>query len=227
MLKRIVMGLLVMALAMGLLCAAENAPTLVNVSVVCGDVVLACEPVETEDTDGDGVISINDALVCAHAQYCELGADGYGSEITQWGISMTKLWGTVNGGSYGYYLNNASPASLADEVKNGDFVCAYAYTDMMGFSDTYCYFAVDGETAYEAGAPIALSLFSIGWDENWAPVSRPAAGASVLVNGVPVNGLTDENGCITLTILEPGEYVITAETDAFIMVTPCLRVTVK
>lgn len=48
-----------------------------------------------------------------------------------------KLWGTENGGSYGYYVNNVSTWSLTDPVDEGDYVNAFVYTDLTTWFDTY------------------------------------------------------------------------------------------
>ena len=113
----------------------------VSVSITddTGALVLALETVLVTDTDGDAVLTINDALACAHAAHPD-GAEAYSAVPTEWGLSLMKLWGVENGGSYGYYLNDASAFSLLDPVKDGDHVKAYVFTDLNAFSDTYGYF---------------------------------------------------------------------------------------
>lgn len=44
---------------------------------------------------------------------------GYATDTGDYGLYITKLWGTENGGSYGYCLNNAACMSLTDPVVQG------------------------------------------------------------------------------------------------------------
>ena len=46
-----------------------------------------------------------------------------------------------------------------------------------------------------------------------------------MVDGEPVNSITDENGVVTLT-LEKGEHVVSAYTDTMTLVPPVCVVTV-
>ena len=117
------------ALALNVFAAEDSISVYVTISDKDGNLALVQEKITVKDIDNDGALTINDALYCAHeAKYTGGAAAGYGSEKTQWGLSMTKLWGAENGGSYGYMLNNASATGLNNAVKDGDQVSAYVYT---------------------------------------------------------------------------------------------------
>ena len=163
-----------------------------------GKTVLAHEEITVEDTDGDGVLTIHDALTCAHAQKYTGEGEGYRAERTEYGLSMTKLWGCENGGSYGYYLNNQSPQSLADPIEKGDSVHAFVYTDLTAWSDTYCYFDKE-HVAVSGDGALTLTLYAMGYDADWNPVSLPVAGASITIDGKATPYVTDEEGKVTLT----------------------------
>ena len=203
-----------------LLCLPVSAEGItVYVTVVDGTPVLAYRPVTVTDTDGDGALTISDALACAHAAYCPAGDSGYGTAATEFGISMTKLWGKDNGGGYGYYRNDEASMSLADPVSDGDRVTAFLYQDMKFYSDTYAFF-----DRYEVtGKEIALTLYTAGYDADWNPVTAPAAGMSILVDGKPSGFVTGEDGKVTLT-LDGKAHEITAEKEGTILVTPYCRV---
>lgn len=173
-----------------------------------GELVLASQYVTLAN---DGMSTIDDVLRAAHEQadYSE----GYLSEESQWGRSMICLWGVENGGSYGYYVNNASPASLLDEVKTGDHVYAFVYTDTMNFSDTYSFFNENIIYNLERGDEITLTLSKAGFDANWMPVTAPVAGATITVNGKATDFITDENGKVTVLLSDAGELVISAEKE--------------
>ncbi len=90
-----------------------------------------------------------------------------------WGLSIEKLWSVENGGSYGYYLNDSLCMSLADPVKNGDYLAAYSFSDPTGWSDRYSYF----DKTSASGPTVTLTLTVLSFDADWNLVSSPAAGA--------------------------------------------------
>lgn len=189
--------------------AAPGTDVTVYVTIANATVKLAHAPVAVKDTDGDGKLTINDALTLAHDAHFEGGASaGYASAASEWGLSLTRLWGVENGGSYGYYLNNKSAMGLADQVADGDSIYAFVYTDTVGFSDIYCYFDQNRLTA-AAGESLTLTLTSAGYDANWQPVTAPLAGAAITVDGKATDLLTDAEGRVTLTLTE-GEHIIGA-----------------
>lgn len=180
-----------------------------------GELVLASQYVSLT-SDG---MTLDDALRAAHEQFSD-EEHGYVSEQTQWGRSIVSLWGVENGGSYGYYINDASAMSLLDEVKSGDHVCAFVYTDTMDFSDTYSYF--DSHILYDQkrGDEVTLTLMQAGFDENWMPVSLPISGAVITVNGKATESVTDANGKATIVIDDAGTLLISAEKEGVNLVPP-------
>ena len=103
--------------------ADESVNVYVTISDDKGELALVQEKINVTDIDGDNSITINDALYCAHEAKYEGGASaGYTAGQSQFGISLNKLWGVANGGSYGYFLNNKSPFSLSDKIKENDYV---------------------------------------------------------------------------------------------------------
>lgn len=192
----------------------------VTVSDGEGKLALALEKVTVTDVDGDGALTINDALYCAHEASYEGGAAaGYASEQSSWGLSLTKLWGVVNGGAYGYYVNNSSAMGLADTVKSGDVISAFVYTDATTWSDKYCYFDQNFVTA-EKGDEITLKLCCAGYDANWSPISEPLEGASITVNGVDTGVKTDAEGNATIKLESSGKLTVSATSESVRLVPP-------
>lgn len=220
----LLMTLMLCVLCLPALDESDTAATRqVSVSITddTGALVLALETVLVTDTDGDAVLTINDALACAHAAHPD-GAEAYSAVPTEWGLSLMKLWGVENGGSYGYYLNDASAFSLLDPVKDGDHVKAYVFTDLNAFSDTYCYFdAAYVETS--VGDTVELTLTAAAFDENFAPITVPVAGATLVIDGEATEIVTDAQGKARLNILEDGSYLISANHPEMNLVDPvCL-----
>ena len=191
-----------------------------TVSDDSGALVMKADSVTVSDIDGDGSLTVNDALYCAHEQYYNGGAsDGYASENTQYGVSLTKLWGVSNGGSYGYYVNNSMAMSLSDVVSDGDYINAYVYTDTAAWSDTYCYFDSHNYTAEEGGS-VRLTLKAVGFDEEYNPVSNPVSGAAIVIDGVKTEYVTAEDGSVSIALDKSGSFVISAVSDSQILVPP-------
>ncbi len=225
--KKFLVSLLTLTMLLTCTAFAEDAAPTVYVSISddTGALALAYQPVAVTDADADGTLTIHDALTCAHAACHPDGAAAYLAEDTEWGKSLYVLWGVDNGGSYGYMLNDVSPMSLLDTVKDGDHVKAYAYTDLTAWSDLYCYFAAPAVTA-APNAELPLTLSAAGYDANWAPVVLPVTGAVITVNGEKTDIVTDENGNAVLTLAEAGTYTISAVSDTQTLVPPVCIVTI-
>jgi hypothetical protein len=205
--------------------SAQKNHTIVTVTIaVKGELVATQVSVPVEDIDGDGVFTINDALYCAHEQVYEGGADaGYSYYTSEYGLSMSKLWGDESG-AYGYYLNNTSCMSLADPVKNGDYITAFVYASS-DWSDVYTYFDVSTKTV-EVGEQIELTLMAAGYDESWNPITYPVKGATITVDGAPTGIVTDENGKATFKRNEIGTTVISAKSETQTLVPPVCSINV-
>lgn len=224
--KKFLSLLLAVWMLVSLTASAEAAPTVyVSISTDTGALVLAYVPVALADADGDGALTICDALMLAHAAHHPEGAAAFLAEQSEWGLSLYKLWGVENGGSYGYMLNDASAWSLVDPMKDGDHVKAYAFTDLTAFSDTYAYFTAP-VAASAVNSEITLTLNAAGYDEAWNPVTLPVAGATLTVNGEKTDVVTDENGNAVLTLAEAGTYTVSAVSETMTLVPPVCIVTV-
>lgn len=204
---------------------ADEGSAKVFVTISDGKLEMAQAEITVTDIDGDGALTIDDALYCAHeAKYEGGAAAGYGSAKGAYGLALTKLWGVENGGSYGYYVNNTSANGLADTVKSGDYVNAFAYTDLTAYSDTYCYFDVNVKTAVE-GTEFVLTLSGAGYDAEWKPITVPVAGATITIDGKETEVKTDENGKATVKLDKAGTSVISAVSATQTLVPPVCIVT--
>lgn len=221
---------LIMVITFSLTAFAEGTTEIAEVYVTISDgngkIVLAQEKIIVNDTDADGALTINDALFNAHeAKYEGGAAAGYSATYGAYGLSMNKLWGVVNGGSYGYYINNASAWSLTDVVKSGDYINAYAFTDLTAWSDTYSYFDVNTVVAKQDDE-VSLTLLAAGFDENFNPVTLPVSDATITVNGTATEYKTDEEGKVTVKLTEAGTCVISAVSETQNLVPPVCVATV-
>lgn len=226
--KKFLSLLLAMWMLLSCIAFAEPADNTVFVSISddMGALVLAYAPVELTDVDGDGVLTICDVLMAAHAAYHPNGAEAFLAEPSEWGLSLYRLWNVENGGSYGYMLNDASAWSLVDPVQPGDHIKAYAYTDLTAWSDTYCNFVAPVAEA-AVNAEVVLTLSANGYDESWNPVTYPVQGAFLVVDGeVDDAVVTDAEGKFVLTFAEAGVYTVSAVSNDLTLVPPVCIVTV-
>lgn len=219
--------MLLSLLSVGVFASAEpQNEVYVTIADGSGKLVLACEKIAVTDIDEDGNLTVNDVLYCAHeAKYNGGASAGYASANGDYGLSLTKLWGVENGGSYGYYLNDTSCFSLADTVKSGDRITAFIYTDTTAWSDKYCYFN-ESVKSVTAGDEISLTLSCLGYDESWNTVVLPVKGATVTVDGSATEYKTDDEGKVTIKLDKAGNFVISATSDSQTLVPPACVVNV-
>jgi len=206
--------------------AAETADVYVTISDGTGALPVVQEKITVTDIDADGALTINDALYIAHEEYYNGGAEaGFASAETEYGVSLNKLWGVENGGSYGYYKNNTSAMSLSDTIADGDYITAYAFSDLTAWSDVYSWFDIDS-AELDTGAEMALTLCYAGYDADWNPVTMFVSDAVITVNGDKTSYTTDSQGKVEIKFDEAGEYIISAVSDTQTLVPPVCKVTV-
>lgn len=206
--------------------AALSATVYITISNA-GSLSVMQEAITVTDVDNDGSLTVHDALYCAHEAKYDGGAEaGYATTDTEWGLSLTKLWGVENGGSYGYYINNTSAIGLTDPVKDGDYLNAFVYSDLTAWSDKYCFFDKNTASGTE-GDTITLTLSYAGYDAEWNPVVLPVESATVTVDGKATEYKTDAEGKVTITLDKAGDVVISATSDTQTLVPPVCKVSVS
>lgn len=190
--------------------------------------------VTVSDIDRDGTLTVNEALYAAHEALYEGGAEASYSTFTgDCGLSLAKLWGRGTEGvaaSAGYYRNHTGCYSLTDAVAEGDYITAFNYYDTSYYSDTYAYFGDDAITAKE-GSTITLTLYALGYDEDWnqVPAPHPGASVSVLGNDGFEEVLTAADGKVQIKLdgtFHTGTYYIKAYKDDHSLVPAISKLTV-
>lgn len=220
----------------------EGSKESINVYVTISneELKLANAKIEVTDADGDGIITVNDALYLAHEKSFGGGAiAGYATETVSGKLAITKLWGSSAVGAYGCYLNNAEASSLLCELSEGDIVYAFIYTDSYGFTDAYSYFDV-ANLKISVGGEITLTLkylvvgsdFGSDFDSdvesdfdsenNVSALSL--AGAFITLNGRETTYVTDSDGKVTVKLSEIGTYVISATSNLNLVPPVCTAV---
>ena len=153
--------------------------------------------------------TVGELIKTLHKDCFKDGEAGYATATTQYGDSITKLWGIENGGSYGYYVNGQMAMGLTDPVKAGDRVDIFVYKDAAGFSDKFIYMEAAAE-----GTKVNVTVKAVEFDANWNPVMKELAGAKIYTIGkdgklVATGAATNDKGVASLE-LKAGIYRLVA-----------------
>ena len=219
-------ALLALTAAQGISAGAADSATVCVTIANAGKLAIAREEVTVTDIDGDGALTVTDALTAAHEKCFEGGAAaGFKLADSQWGKSIVKLWGVENGGSYSYTVNNIFSMGPTDPVKDGDKIYAGVMQNTTGNYDCYTYFDPD-EAEVTAGEKFTLTLNEAGWDENYNQIAKPLKGAAVTVNGKDTGKVTDADGKVTLSVDEAGTAQISATLSDHVIFPPVAAVSV-
>ena len=216
---------------LGLPLISASAADTITVDVTisnAGTLTVPAKPVTVSDRNGDGKFDIDETLYAAHEAFYEGGAAaGYLSKQTDWGLSIDKLWGVTNGGSYGYYVNNQFAMGLTDEVKAGDYVAAFVYKDAAKYSDCYSFFDQKQIKDAKQGDEVELKLSKFVFGADGIAKVTPAAGAVITIGGEKTEFKTDENGAVKLKLDKAGDLLISAVSDTDTLVPPVLLAAVS
>ncbi len=208
--------------------AKDATKVYVSIADGSGTLQLIQKEVVLTDTDNDGALTINDAFYLAHEQNYKGGASaGYATATTTWGESLTKLWGVDNGGWYVYYVNNAAAMGLAQPLNDGDYLEAFCFTDLTNGSDVYSYFT-DKSLDKTADEEFEVTLKKEEIDyTTWASSMVPAGNATITIDGVATDYVTDANGVAKIKISKNGEHIVSAKgNNGEILMAPALKVTI-
>lgn len=192
-----------------------------------GEFQTAYEPITFRDVNKDKVLSVYDILYTAHRSKHPDGVDAFGAEETQYGLSLTKLWGEENNGSFGYFVNAEPAMDLAHKVENGDHVVAFCYTDTKQNSDRFCWFDIN-RAFVDDGKNVELTLSTYDMDENGDTVVVPVVGATLLFDGEKTAYKTDSNGYVEMPLSHPKkDHIISAVGDNELLVPPVVDIIIK
>lgn len=168
----------------------------------------------TVAVDESGLATVDAVLTAFHEKYYP---GGYETTETSFGLSVSKLWGVENGGSYLFAIDKIMCNSGVgyDYIGDGQTLTAIVMKDLVYWSDIYAFFDKNTATA-KVGEEIELTLAydAVTYDADWNPthVATPIAGADVFAAGAEetVLATTDAEGKAVVAFDEEGTYMITA-----------------
>ena len=222
-LRRILAFLMILVMLSGIVYTnvlAEDSEIYVNVTVCNKGVIekaadgsiMANRTVLVEDLNNNGIYTVGEALAAAHKTYSK--ENGYDDSQGY----VTKLWEVETSGTLFFVNDKGLPNGVGtDTVENGDSIVASIIEDTVSYSDYYSYFDKTDKTV-KKGDELTLKLKGF-YGMSYPPDSVVAESLSDISVGLWEdgvfteidNGLTDENGEITLSFDETGTYYITAQ----------------
>lgn len=194
----------------------------VYASIADGDdkTVLACQEILLRDADGDGALTVLDALLAAHdARFDGGAAAGFASEQTENGRIATMLWGRQECG-FGIYVNHLPVGDLLAPLQDGDALYAFACEDPSEVQ--YCHFDVSRATV-GGEETLTLTLTELAPDGEKQPVSD----AVIQIDGKDTAFRTDGGGKVTLQFDGSGSCIVSARKDGVALVPPVCAVSVS
>ncbi len=219
------MAILMLFLCFSVFVSAEEedmTTVFVTISDASGSFVLAGEPIVVHDTDGDGMLTVHDALSLAHDAFCK---GGYAVAAPYGDPEITKLWG-ISDRDFGCYIEGGLVYRLSDSVFDGDhiqaFVCSENGTDLLSYFSK-------SEVTFDTGKE-DLTLYGYALTVEGNLRSYPISGAEITVNGEKIGKKTDKEGKFTLSandLAEGQKNVISAEINDGNLVPPILVVSAE
>ena len=198
----------------------ESAHVHVSIVDAGGKAVLACQELPLRDADGDGELTVRDALLVAYDAQSDGSVQAeYAPEQAEDGRIEAMFFGESDD-RIEIYVNHASVRDLFSPIADGDLLYAF----VCGNSDDalYCYFDVS-HASVGGGESLTLSLIAADPEEEGLPV----AGAVIQIDGKDTAFRTDEDGKVTLQFDGSGSCVVSARKEGVTLVPPVCAVSVS
>lgn len=182
-------------------------------------------PVVVRDEDGDGKVTVLEALEQVHEKYCP---GGLMTRSEKCGPVLSRLWGK-DVQSSGFYVNNDRGFALRDTLDFYDDLYVYGSSGIN--EDRYAYFAQkDAQTV--CLREYHIQLFQKVPDENGRLQEEPLKNAEIYSlspygEETDTQYHTDQNGEVDLIFTRSGDYFLTAKTKDGQTLPPIARITVS
>jgi len=188
-----------------------------------GNIVFANKELNVEDADSDGVITVNDALVCLHRLYYNEGEIGYNANKTPFGLTPKKVWGEEReNGAFAFYRNSTYRASLLFELCDSDTLDIYVLQDELGFGDIYSFFDRRSVSAKQ-GEEISLRLLGVSYDDNYNRITVPIKDAVIVLDGNATELVTDSDGYVSLSFDDERTHIVSVKAKSgYLMPAACI-----
>ena len=173
--------------------------------------IMADMPVTVTDLNSDDQLTYDEALKAAHNQYKNDG--DYSTSTSEYGTSVSKLWGTASGNLL-FFNNNVGLKNgvAVDTVKEGDHLFASINQDNVYYADWYTYFDSSEKTVY-VNEEFTLELKGYQGMAGGEPEAVPGVQIGTSNAGIFTqisDKTTGEDGKVKLSFDAAGTYYVTA-----------------
>ena len=184
-------------------------------------------PVQVSDADKDGKIELYEVLSAVHQGYYDGEGAGYETASGTYGIYISQLWGKTTS-AVGYYMNDEYVSGgLSTEVKDGDHVYFYTYSDTESWSDKYTFFK---DRSYRGQSGVTVELLGWSYGADWSLVKAGMTGAVLSIydkNGILLDegsysAEDNKDGTYTITGLADGTYTLIASSSKDNIMVPAI-----
>ena len=162
-------------------------------------------PVELSDEE----YTLNNVLTKLHDLYYDGGSElGYATDNGQYGLYISKFWG-IESNNFNYMINSDYAWGPTDPINDGDHI-EFAINQNTSYSDLESYTKFQNSTVnVYKDEEVILTLTEAGYTANGLEFSA-CPDATVTINGVPTESITNADGEATIAFSEPGRYVVSA-----------------
>lgn len=163
----------------------------------------------TVELSGKDVYVLDDAFRIVHTDLCEAGESGYETAIGNYGLYVSKFWeDTSENFTYQVNFGEESVWGPNHELEDGDFIefCINESTSLD--MEVYTRFN-ERKVGVKPGETVDLVLSQGEYTAEGLSFSA-CADATITVNGVATENLTDADGKASVSFDECGRYVISA-----------------
>lgn len=167
---------------------------------------IAMTPVELAGKD---VYTLDDAFRTLHTDLCESGVSGYETAMGDYGLYVAKFWNdTSENFMYQVNFGEEDVWGPTHELENGDCI-EFCINQNTGI-DTEVYTRFDkSKVLIQPGETVDLVLSQAGYTADGMSFSA-CADATITVDGVATENVTDAEGKTSVCFNEAGEYVVSA-----------------
>ncbi len=162
------------------------------------------------ELSGKDVYVLDDAFRIVHADLCEAGESGYETATGDYGLYVSKFWeDTSENFTYQVNFGEESVWGPNHELENGDFIefCINESTSLD--MEVYTCFN-ERKVEVQPGETVDLVLSQGEYTAEGRLSFSACADATITVNGVVTENVTDADGKASVSFDECGRYVISA-----------------
>ena len=161
------------------------------------------------ELSGKETYVLDDAFKAVHTDLCETGVSGYDTATGNYGLYVSKFWeDTSENFTYQVNFGEESVWGPTHEIEDGD--CIEFCINKSSGNDMEVYTRFDKRKVLtQTGETVDLVLSQAEYTADGMSFSA-CSDATVTINGLPTENVTDEHGMVSVCFDECGQYIVSA-----------------